>query len=73
MEAISQTSGPMYLFPAYGKVYETKEEAVKDWMAGADFRIHGGSYCSVRDSTNLRFSCSSLWIYWNRVDCVRVM
>lgn len=73
MEAISQVSGPMYLFPAYGKVYGTKEEAVKDWMAGADFRIHGGSYCSVRDSTNLRFSCSSLWIYWNRVDCVRVM
>lgn len=73
MEALSQVSTPLYLFPAYGKSYKTKEEAVQDWMAGVDFRIHGGSYCSVRDATNLRLSCSTLWIYWNRVDCVRIM
>lgn len=73
MKAISQASGPMYLFPAYGKVYDTKEKAVEAWIAGKDFKIHGGSYCSIRDALTLGSMCSTLWIYWNNVDCVRVM
>ena len=73
MKAISQVSGPLELIPAYGRVYPTKQAAVDDWMAGADFKIINGPYCSVRDSTNLRLDCSSVWICWNRVDSVRVL
>jgi hypothetical protein len=73
MNAISQVSGPVELIPAYGRVYLTPEDAVRDWMAGRDFKIINGPYCSVRDSTNLRFDYSSIWICWNRVDLVRVM
>jgi hypothetical protein len=73
MDAIAQVSGPVELLPAYGRVYLTPEDAVKDWMAGRDFKIINGPYCSVRDSTNLRFDYSSVWICWNRVDTVRVM
>lgn len=72
MEAISQVTSPLNLIPAYGRVYNTKEEAVKDWMDGKDFKIINGPYCSVRDSINLRLDCSSLWILWNRVDAVRI-
>jgi hypothetical protein len=73
MDAIAQVSGPLELLPAYGRVYHTKEEALADWMAGRDFKIINGPYCSVRDATNLRLDYSSVWIYWNRVDTVRVM
>ena len=63
----------MYLFPAYGAVYETSEEAIKAWKGGTDFRAHGNGYCSIRDLEMIKNECSTLWIYWNRVDCVRVI
>jgi hypothetical protein len=72
MEAISQASSPMYLIPAYNKVYVDKEQALEDWNKGVDFKIVGGGYCSKRDALNLRFECSTLWIQWNRVDCFRI-
>jgi len=62
----------MYLVPAYGRNYASKQEAIEDWIAGKDFKIVGGPYCSVRDSVNLRFDCSTLWILWNRIDAVRI-
>jgi hypothetical protein len=73
MEAIAQVSGPLELIPAYGRVYLTKEDAVNEWMAGRDFKVINGPYCSVRDATNLRLGYSSVWILWNRVDLVRVL
>jgi hypothetical protein len=73
MEAIAQVSGPLELIPAYGRVYLTKEDAVNEWMAGRDFKVINGPYCSVRDSNSLRFGYSSVWICWNRVDSVRVL
>jgi hypothetical protein len=73
MEAIAQVSGPLELIPAYGRVYLTKEDAVKDWMAGRDFKVINGPYCSVRDATNLRLDCSSVWILWEPHCRVRVL
>lgn len=44
----------LILIAAYRKPYETKTEAVQDWMAGKDFRIVGTStYCSIRDTKAL--------------------
>jgi len=72
MEALNQVSSPMYLVPAYGRIYKNRQEAVEDWIAGKDFKIVGGPYTSVRDSTNLRMDCSTLWILWNNIDAVRI-
>ena len=48
------------LLPAYGRKYESKESALKDWNAGKDFKILGGPYCSIRDIKHL--SATSIWI-----------
>lgn len=40
--------------PAYGKCYKTGEEVLAAWKAGKDFKIVGGSYCSIRDRVRLR-------------------
>ena len=37
------------LTPAYGRHYETFEQAQKDWKDGLDFRLLSGPYCSIRD------------------------
>lgn len=37
------------LIGAYGRVYMTKDAALKDWHAGKDFKICLGPYCSIRD------------------------
>ena len=70
---MNHLSGPLYLMPAYGKIYETKDQAIQDWMAGKDFKIVGDGYCSIRDKENLRWDASTVWIMWNRVDAVRIM
>ena len=41
------------LLPAYGRTYETLDKAEADWIAGKDFKIFKGPYCSVRDFTML--------------------
>lgn len=73
MEALSQVTGPLTLIPAYGRLYPNKHKAIEDWMAGKDFKIVNGPYCSVRDSINLRLDYSTVWIMWNRCDMVRVI
>ena len=35
---------------AYGRTYQSKKEAVRDWEQGKDFRVFGGPYLSSRDS-----------------------
>ena len=37
------------LLPAYGQTYETLDKAEADWIAGKDFKIFKGPYCSIRD------------------------
>lgn len=37
------------LMPAYGRTYPQLNHALAAWQAGADFRIHQGPYCSIRD------------------------
>lgn len=43
----------LILIPAYGRAYETKEQALADWKAGKDFKIVNGPYCSIRDVSHL--------------------
>jgi hypothetical protein len=41
--------------PAYGRKYSTKEQAIKDWEAGKDFRAFSTKqYLSIRDVNTLR-------------------
>ena len=39
----------LFLVPAYGRIYNTKHEALKAWSDGKDFRISDGPYTSIRD------------------------
>ena len=39
---------------AYGRKYETFEQAMKDWNAGLDFKIRNGPYTSIRDIEKLK-------------------
>jgi len=44
----------LILMPAYGRRYESNDEAMADWKAGKDFRIIGGGpYTSIRDAERL--------------------
>ena len=40
---------PLALVPAYGRKYTSALAAEADWLAGKDFKILDGPYCSVRD------------------------
>lgn len=73
MTAMGMMSGPMTLMPAYGRLYNTSEEAVEAWKSGSDFKIVGGGYCSIRDLEYLKNHCSTLWIHWNRIDSIRIL
>ena len=48
----------IYLAPAYGRAYTTRDAMIKDWIEGKDFKILSGpwpgSYTSMRDSKLLR-------------------
>ena len=43
---------PLVLNGAYGRRYESAEDAIKDYEAGKDFKISAGPYCSIRDFPN---------------------
>ena len=47
----------IYLAPAYGRTYQTREAMRKDWTDGKDFRVVSGldtgRYTSIRDSFEL--------------------
>ena len=60
--ALKQLSSPLVLRPAYGRVYETAEAAIKDWQVGKDFQIVNGPYCSIRDIRRLEQDYSSVWV-----------
>ena len=64
MKAIRQVTSPMFLLPAYGRRYNSREQAVKDWQGGKDFQIYGGPYCSVRDVEKMRDMASHIFIQY---------
>lgn len=35
--------------PAYGRSYKRNSDVAADWLAGKDFRLANGRYCSIRD------------------------
>ena len=37
------------LIGAYGRRYDTKEQAINAWNQGKDFKVLNGPYCSKRD------------------------
>lgn len=37
------------LIGAYGRVYNTRTQAARDWANGKDFKVINGPYCSIRD------------------------
>lgn len=59
------------LVPAYGRDYKTKEDALKAWNEGKDFRIETalsvwcGSYANKEDSKN--FSGKHFKIRYNKL------
>lgn len=42
-------ANPLFIHGAYGRHYNTKEELLKAWEGGSDFKVWGGPYCSIRD------------------------
>lgn len=52
----------LILVPAYGARYTSKEDMVKGWNSGKDFRIISGPYCSVRDINSLKTISSRVTI-----------
>lgn len=62
MQALNQVTSPLWLIPAYGRVYKSKEAVVKDWQAGKDFLIDGGPYCSIRDLNHMRNQFQNIYI-----------
>ena len=66
MDALAQVSSMLLLVPAYGRKYKNKQEVLKDWYTGKDFKIVNGPYCSVRDLDRLRSSQpSGIYITFN--------
>ncbi len=49
---------PIILVPAYGRKYQTEKAMIDDYIAGKDFRVLSGAYCSCRDFKNQTISLS---------------
>lgn len=64
-EALRQVTSPMWLIPAYGRQYKTREQALAAWQSGKDFQIDGGPYCSIRDVELMRQEYSNIYILYN--------
>lgn len=50
---MNQVVHSVFLVPAYGRSYNTREEVLQDWSAGKDFKIEDGPYCSKHDVQQL--------------------
>ena len=64
MTALNQVSSPVFLLPAYGRNYKTKDQALNAWQDGKDFQIYNGPYCSIRDIDQLRSMSSGVYIQY---------
>ena len=66
-QTLNQTvSASVFLEPAYGRQYKTREAALQDWQAGRDFNIEGGPYCSRRDIAQLYQQFGRVYIRYSR-------
>lgn len=59
MNALAQVSSGLFVLPAYGRKYDTAEQALADWKAGKDFQVSWGPYCSIRDLDRLKQTAPS--------------
>ena len=62
MNQLSQVSSQVILEGAYGRNYQSKKDALRDWESGKDFKVQGGPYCSVRDTELLAEESSGVYI-----------
>lgn len=60
--AMEQVTTPIVLRAAYGRKYQTKEQALDAWVAGKDFKIFQGPYCSIRDYSELLQEFCNIYI-----------
>lgn len=60
MNALNDFSSDVVLFPAYGREYIMPDEVRADWLAGKDFKLANGPYCSIRDVAAL--NTKAIWI-----------
>lgn len=54
----------MTLQPAYGRKYDSYQELLNDWLAGKDFKIMHGPYCSIRDMVDLMNEGGMIEFVW---------
>jgi hypothetical protein len=47
---------PLHLIGAYGR-----KATLADWLAGKDFKIQGGPYCSIRDIAQMQ-KCNTIYL-----------
>ena len=66
MTALNQVSSPVFLLPAYGRKYTSRQQALKAWQDGKDFQIYNGPYCSIRDIQELRRISSGVYIQYEK-------
>jgi len=56
----------MNAYPAYGRKYKNRVEAVKDWIDGKDFIDERGFYFSIRDFDLLKeMGNTDIYIMYN--------
>ncbi len=65
MNASAQVYNAMFLLPAYGRHYKTKQEALAAWDGGKDFQIYQGPYCSKRDIDKLHSLANRILIQYD--------
>jgi hypothetical protein len=68
---VNKITTTQHLVPAYGRDYKSAAAVTADFLAGKDFDIGGGHYCSVSDFAsgvivNLRYAAKT------RVTLVRI-
>lgn len=66
MEALAQVTTPLFLTAAYGRKYNTREQALSAWQSGKDFKIEDGPYCSIRDLDLMRQDFANIYILYER-------
>jgi len=57
----------IYLEGAYGRTYDNGWQAEADWLAGKDFKIVDGPYCSIRDAEALK-ELGMIWFMTRAMD-----
>jgi len=60
--------------PAYGRNYVASDDAINSWKAGADFKIVGGPYLSIRDAEKLKEDgYDRIYLHFNKEFSYRII